>query len=91
MTCLTPGMLTVPLTALLSAAAVASGLALSAVPLALFGTGFLGRPWPAGPAGPGWLAPVAVAGVVALGLLTVELPTRWALRMAPTGALTTQD
>ena len=71
--------------ALLSAAAVGAGLGLSALPLALLGTGFLGRPWPAGP---GWLAPVAVAGIVALGLLTVELPTRWALRTAP---LTTQE
>ncbi|MFK0115231.1 FtsX-like permease family protein [Streptomyces sp. NPDC090994] len=66
--------------AMTAAAALAAGLALSALPLALLGQGFLGRPWPAGPA---WLLPAAAATVALTSFLTVELPTRRALRTAP--------
>lgn len=70
--------------AVIAASALACGLLLSAVPLALLGQGFLGRPWPAGPA---WLLPAAAATVVATAWLTVELPTRHALRTPPAEAL----
>ncbi|MFJ7237876.1 FtsX-like permease family protein [Streptomyces olivaceus] len=70
--------------AVVAAAALAAGLALSAVPLALLGQGFLGRPWPAGPA---WLLPAVAATVVATAYLTVELPTRHALRTPPADGL----
>ncbi|MEV1066914.1 FtsX-like permease family protein [Streptomyces sp. NPDC050263] len=70
--------------AMIAAAALGAGLALSAVPLALLGVGFLGRPWPAGPV---WLLPALVLTIVALAFLTVELPTRRALRTAPVHAL----
>lgn len=66
--------------ALIAAAALVAGLLLSALPLALLGLSFLGRPWPAGP---GWLVPAAVATVVAVSFLTIELPTRKALRTPP--------
>ncbi|MEU6198469.1 ABC transporter permease [Streptomyces sp. NPDC047061] len=62
----------------IAVAALVSGTALSAVPLALLGEGFLSRPWPAGPA---WLLPAAAATVVATAYVTVELPTRRALRL----------
>ncbi|MEU1053303.1 ABC transporter permease [Streptomyces sp. NPDC005876] len=61
-------------------AALAAGLALSALPLAFLGQGFLGRPWPAGPA---WLVPLTAVTVAVTSFLTVELPTRRALRTAP--------
>ncbi|MFG2545760.1 FtsX-like permease family protein [Streptomyces sp. NPDC048594] len=70
--------------AVIAASALVCGLLLSAVPLALLGQGFLGRPWPAGPA---WLLPAAAATVVATAWLTVELPTRHALRTPPAEAL----
>ncbi|MET9820082.1 FtsX-like permease family protein [Streptomyces sp. NPDC006349] len=70
--------------AVVAVAALASGLLLSAVPLALLGQGFLGRPWPAGPA---WLLPAAAATVTLTSWLTVELPTRHALRTPPAEAL----
>jgi putative ABC transport system permease protein len=66
--------------ALTTVAALTAGLALSALPLALLGQGFLGRPWPAGPA---WLPPLTAATVAVTSFLTVELPTRRALRTAP--------
>ncbi len=56
------------------------GLLPSALPLALLGQGFLGRPWPAGPA---WLLPATAATMAATSFLTVELPTRRALRADP--------
>ncbi|MGW7539918.1 FtsX-like permease family protein [Streptomyces sp. NPDC054770] len=68
----------------IAAAALASGAALSAVPLALLGEGFLSRPWPAGPA---WLLPAAAATVVMTAYVTVELPTRRALRVPPAEAV----
>lgn len=68
--------------AVVAALAVAAGLALCAAPLGLLGLGFLHRPWPAGPA---WLVPATVAVVVAMALLTTQLPTRRALR-APAAA-----
>jgi putative ABC transport system permease protein len=70
--------------AVVAAAAVGAGLLLSAVPLALLGVGFLGRPLPAGPA---WLLPAAVLTVAAIAFGTAELPTRSALRTPPTVAL----
>ncbi|ABS05863.1 ABC transporter permease [Kineococcus radiotolerans] len=63
----------------LAAAAVLAGIAVSVVPLALLGVGFLGRPWAAGP----WWFPVAtVAVVVAVALPAVELSARRTLRRA---------
>ncbi|MHB9863763.1 ABC transporter permease [Streptomyces sp. YIM S03343] len=70
--------------ALIAAAALTSGLLLSAPPLALLGQGFLGRPWPAGPV---WLLPAAAVTVIAASFLAIELPTRRALRTAPAEAL----
>ncbi|NEB22067.1 FtsX-like permease family protein, partial [Streptomyces coelicoflavus] len=55
--------------AVVAAAALACGLLLSAVPLALLGQGFLGHPWPAGPA---WLLPAVAATVVLTSYLTTE-------------------
>ncbi|MFH8975060.1 FtsX-like permease family protein [Streptomyces sp. NPDC017890] len=70
--------------AVIAAAALVCGLLLSALPLALLGQGFLGRPWPAGPA---WLLPAVAATVTLTSFLTVELPTRHALRTPPADAL----
>lgn len=70
--------------AVMSAAALLTGLALSAVPLALLGIGFLDRPWPAGPV---WLPLAAAATVAAVAFLTTELPVRRALRTPPAHAL----
>lgn len=67
-------------------AALVTGTALSALPLALLGLGFLSRPWPAGPV---WLLPVTAATVLVTAFLTVELPTRAALRVPPAEALRT--
>ncbi|OWA08318.1 hypothetical protein B9W62_18815 [Streptomyces sp. CS113] len=72
--------------AVIAAAALVCGLLLSAVPLALLGQGFLGRPWPAGPA---WLLPAVAVTVVLTSYLTIELPTRHALRTPPADALRT--
>ncbi|MFG3247732.1 FtsX-like permease family protein [Streptomyces sp. NPDC048187] len=72
--------------AVVAAAALACGLLLSAVPLALLGQGFLGHPWPAGPA---WLVPAVAATVVTTSYLTIELPTRHALRTPPAEGLRT--
>ncbi|MFD4502768.1 FtsX-like permease family protein [Streptomyces sp. NPDC058457] len=68
----------------IAAAALVSGAALSAVPLALLGEGFLSRPWPAGPV---WLLPAAAVTVVVTAYVTIELPTRRALRVAPAEAV----
>lgn len=65
---------------LLSALAVGSGALLSALPLALLGIGFLGRPWPAGPV---WLLPVTAAVTTALALAATAVPVRRQLRSAP--------
>ncbi|WP_024285582.1 ABC transporter permease [Cellulomonas sp. KRMCY2] len=70
--------------ALASVVAVVTGVALSAVPLALLGLGFVDRPWPAGP---GWLLPVVAVVVCAIAFLAIELPTRQALRTPPALAL----
>lgn len=70
--------------AVIAAAALVSGLLLSALPLALLGQGFLDRPWPAGPA---WLLPAIAATIVTTAFLTIELPTRQALRTAPADAI----
>jgi putative ABC transport system permease protein len=66
--------------ALMWVAATASGLLLSAVPLVLLAIGFLHRPWPAGP---WWLAPVVALVVAVVAVLSIELPTRRALRTSP--------
>lgn len=68
----------------IAAAALVTGLLLSAVPLALLGQGLLGRPWPAGPA---WLLPAVAATVALTSYLTTELPTRHALRTPPADGL----
>ncbi|MDT0269679.1 FtsX-like permease family protein [Streptomyces sp. DSM 44915] len=67
-----------------AAAALTAGLALSVIPLALLGQGFLGRPWPAGP---GWLLPATALVVTGVAYLTMEIPTRKALRTAPAEVL----
>ncbi|MFG3023118.1 FtsX-like permease family protein [Streptomyces sp. NPDC048254] len=64
--------------------ALAAGLALSAVPLALLGQAFLHRPWPAGPV---WLLPAATVTVILTSYVTIELPTRRALRVPPAEAV----
>ncbi|MCZ2810201.1 FtsX-like permease family protein [Modestobacter sp. VKM Ac-2979] len=73
--------------ALVSGAAVAAGVLVSVVPLALLGLGFLDRPWPSGP---GWLLPVTALVVTGIAFLAIEVPTRAALRVAPADALATQ-
>ncbi|NUR00048.1 MAG: ABC transporter permease, partial [Streptomyces sp.] len=70
--------------AVVAGAAIALGTALSALPLALLGQGFLGRPWPAGPA---WLLPAAALTVAVTAFATIELPTRQALRTPPAEAM----
>jgi hypothetical protein len=45
----------------------------------------LHRPWPAGPF---WLLPGTAVVVAAIAFLTIELPTRHALRTPPAHALT---
>ena len=69
---------------LIGVVAAGSALVMSAVPLGLVGVAFLHRPWPAGPV---WLAPLAVVTVVGFALLAMELPTRRALRTPPAHAL----
>lgn len=70
--------------AVIAVVAFGSGLLLSTVPLALLGQGFLGRPWPSGPV---WLLPVTALTLAATAFLTIELPTRQALRTPPADAL----
>ncbi|SDP01410.1 ABC transporter permease [Actinacidiphila guanduensis] len=70
--------------AMVAGAAIAAGLALSALPLALLGQGFLGRPWPAGPV---WLLPAAAVTVAVTAFATIEMPTRQALRTPPAEAM----
>ncbi|GHB15399.1 membrane protein [Streptomyces umbrinus] len=74
--------------AVIGAAALTAGLLLSAIPLALLGIGFLGRPWPAGPV---WLLPAVALTVICTAFITVELPTRQALRTAPAHALSARE
>ncbi|MGY1855411.1 FtsX-like permease family protein [Modestobacter sp. SYSU DS0290] len=69
---------------LVAFAAVAAGVLVSAVPLALLGIGFLGHPWPAGP---WWLLPVTAAVVAAVAFAATEVPTRLALRSGPAETL----
>jgi putative ABC transport system permease protein len=71
--------------ALICVVALGTGLLLSVVPLVLLATGFLHRPWPAGPL---WLFPAVAAVVAGIAFLTTELPTRRALRTPPAEALT---
>lgn len=74
--------------ALIAAAALVAGLAVSAIPLALLGIGFLDHPWPAGPV---WLLPAIALTVVSIAFLTIELPTRRALRTSPAAALASHE
>ncbi|MEU5637104.1 hypothetical protein ACH47C_24335 [Streptomyces rishiriensis] len=70
--------------AVIAAAALVSGLLLSALPLALLGQGFLDRPWPAGPA---WMVPAIAATIVTTAFVTIEIPSRQALSTAPADAI----
>ncbi|MFF3736022.1 FtsX-like permease family protein [Streptomyces sp. NPDC002566] len=70
--------------AVTAATALTTAVLFSAIPLALLGQGFLGRPWPAGPT---WLLPALALTVTATAYLTIELPTRQALRTAPAEAI----
>ncbi|MFF2188981.1 FtsX-like permease family protein [Streptomyces sp. NPDC058155] len=74
--------------ALIATAALTAGLAVSVIPLALLGVGFLDRPWPAGPV---WLLPAIALTIVTISFLTIELPTRRALRTAPAEALANRE
>ncbi|MFJ2259594.1 FtsX-like permease family protein [Streptomyces sp. NPDC087844] len=74
--------------AVIGVASLATGLLLSAIPLALLGIGFLDRPWPAGPV---WLLPAVALTVLTTAFVTVELPTRQALRTAPAHALSARE
>lgn len=74
--------------ALIATAALTAGIAVSVIPLALLGVGFLDRPWPAGPL---WLLPAIVLTIVTISFLTIELPTRRALRTAPAEALANRE
>ncbi|MGY1499567.1 FtsX-like permease family protein [Streptomyces sp. QTS52] len=73
--------------AVTAATALTAALLLSAVPLALLGQGFLGHPWPTGPV---WLLPALALTVTTTAFLTVELPTRQALRTPPADAIRAQ-
>ncbi|GIJ45132.1 membrane protein [Virgisporangium aliadipatigenens] len=70
---------------LVCATAIGAGAVLSAGPLVLLAVGILGRPVPAGP---WWSAPLVFAIVALIALLSMELPTRRALAVAPVEALT---
>ena len=70
--------------AMTAATALTTALLLSAIPLALLGQSFLGHPWPAGPV---WLLPGLALTVTVTAFLTIELPTRQALRTAPADAI----
>ncbi|MFF5305960.1 FtsX-like permease family protein [Streptomyces sp. NPDC013161] len=70
--------------AMTAATALTTALLLSAIPLALLGQGFLGHPWPAGPV---WLLPGLALLVTVTAFLTIELPTRQALRTPPADAI----
>ncbi|MFL4905623.1 FtsX-like permease family protein [Streptomyces sp. MMS24-I2-30] len=72
--------------AVIAASALAAGLLLSAVPLALLGQGFLGHPWPTGPL---WLLPATAVTVAVTAFVTVELPTRRTLRHPPAETIRT--
>ncbi|HSX95992.1 MAG TPA: FtsX-like permease family protein, partial [Streptomyces sp.] len=72
--------------AVTAATALTTALLLSAIPLALLGQAFLGRPWPAGPV---WLLPALVVTVTVTAFLTIELPTRQALRTPPADTVRT--
>ncbi|WP_033284043.1 ABC transporter permease [Streptomyces sp. NRRL F-525] len=73
--------------AMTAATALTTALLLSAIPLALLGQGFLGHPWPAGPV---WLLPGLALLVTVTAFLTIELPTRQALRTPPADAIRAQ-
>ncbi|MFK0153106.1 FtsX-like permease family protein [Streptomyces sp. NPDC090493] len=73
--------------AVTAATALSTAVLLSVIPLALLGQGFLGRPWPAGPV---WLLPALALTVTVTAFLTIELPTRQALRTPPADAVRAQ-
>jgi putative ABC transport system permease protein len=70
---------------LICTVALGTGFLLSVVPLVLLSVGFLHRPWPAGPV---WLPPAVALVVAGIAFLTMEIPTRRALRVPPAHALT---
>jgi putative ABC transport system permease protein len=74
--------------AVISVAALSAGLALSTIPLTLLGLGFLHRPWASGPL---WLLPATVLVIVTIAFVTIEVPTRRALRVAPAHALSLRE
>ncbi len=65
--------------------ALVLGVLLSALPLALVGIGFLGRPWADGPL---WLLPAVALAVAGVTAAAIEVPTRQSLRIPPTSVLT---
>ncbi|WP_199043828.1 FtsX-like permease family protein [Glycomyces salinus] len=71
-------------TAILSAIAVAAGLAISVLPMSLLGLGLAGRPWPQGPP---WVVPAAAALAVALAFAATGAATRKALSGSATGLM----
>lgn len=71
--------------ALMYTGALVIGVLLSALPLALVGLGFLGRPWAAGPL---WMLPAVAVAIAGITAAAVEVPTRQMLRIAPTSVLT---
>ncbi|MFJ9710779.1 FtsX-like permease family protein [Streptomyces sp. NPDC101234] len=73
--------------AVTAATALSTAVLLSVIPLALLGQGLLGRPWPAGPV---WLLPALALTVTVTAFLTIELPTRQALRTPPADVVRAQ-
>jgi putative ABC transport system permease protein len=71
--------------ALVCAVALGTGVLLAVLPLAFLAVGMLHRLWPAGPV---WLLPAIAVVVAAIAFLSIELPTRHALRTPPAHTLT---
>jgi putative ABC transport system permease protein len=71
--------------AMICAVALGTGFLVPVLPLALLSAGLLHRPWPAGPL---WLGPAVAAVVAVIAFVTMEVPTRRALRVPPAQALT---
>ncbi|WP_030383391.1 MULTISPECIES: ABC transporter permease [unclassified Streptomyces] len=69
---------------LITAGALVAGMALTVVPLALLGTAFLHHPWPSGPI---WLVPATAVTIATVAYLSLQLPTRHALRTPPAATL----
>jgi putative ABC transport system permease protein len=71
--------------ALVWVVALGTGVLLAVLPLAFLAVGMLHRLWPAGPV---WLLPAIAVVVAAIAFLSIELPTRQALRTPPAHTLT---